>query len=278
MYFETQANPRLFLLRLRGQASRARHGDAIVYLAKFVDEWDFARPILDGLLYMRRLSWFRNTEEIGRADALEATTNVLRLNPDQVEPDIVVTIHGTETRLFRARRATYENPHLNRYFIYSMFAGYPRGIAPITDMDSLFAQIRTFPADRLADEFGDYVVFIHNIPQFFERVERACEMKNYGWKRHFVLYYNPESDSVGMNRPDNSTAMFCKPSAYSYQQEYRIAIDTGDYGASTLLLEIGDISDIAAIYETRSIIIKATLDRGIPRVGITGHGPLNQLL
>ena len=248
-----------------------------MYLAKFVNEWEYAQCIRDGYLFMRRLAWFKKTEEIGRTDELEATTHWLSADFDK-DPDVVFAIAGTERRLYRAVSRAHHNPHLHHWFIYSMFAGYPRNFPPISDIDAFMEKIRRFPAHRFQEEFGPYTVLISNPREFVQRIKETCRLNDYTMKCGYVRYYESDQDSVGINEPDNSSAMFYKPQDYAYQQEYRIAIETGEYQTATLMLNIGDISDIAVIYETRSIFINTVLERDIPCINIKGHGPLTQPL
>ena len=187
-------------------------------------------------------------------------------------------IAGTERRLYRAVSRAHHNPHLHHWFIYSMFAGYPRNFPPISDIDAFMEKIRRFPAHRFQEEFGPYTVLISNPREFVQRIKETCRLNDYTMKCGYVRYYESDQDSVGINEPDNSSAMFYKPQDYAYQQEYRIAIETGEYQTATLMLNIGDISDIAVIYETRSIFINTVLERDIPCINIKGHGPLTQPL
>ena len=65
-----------------------------------------------------------------------------------------------------------------------------------------------------------------------------------------VEYYNP--DTFHGTFPGVSGA-FMKQDKYSYQREYRIAIETGSTGIFPIVLDIGDISDIAMRSNIREI-------------------------
>lgn len=247
-----------------------------MYLAKSVCRWEYAESLLEGNLFMRQLAWFKKIEERGRGDKLEATTRLVR--PDECNIVTMVSAGGTEHVLYGIAKMVSDNPHLNHRFIYSMFGGYPRNQNLVHNVNMFVDNIRRFPAKRLADEFGKYTVLICDLRAFFDRLDKACKKQGHMMERRFVTYYDPEFDSIGWNAPDNSSAMFFKSEFFKYQQEYRIALDVDGYNDQTFTLNIGDISDIAIVYATRSIMISAGLNDGNPRIHIKGDGPLRKPL
>ena len=57
-----------------------------------------------------------------------------------------------------------------------------------------------------------------------------------------MKYYDPDTFHGNFQELD---AVFWKQTEFSFQREFRIAIDTYTIEKASLILEIGDISDIA---------------------------------
>ena len=95
---------------------------------------------------------------------------------------------------------------------------------------------------------GEYAVLIQNVPEFVRRLESVIHLKEYGFTRGLVEYYDPDSFHGYF---DDMESIFWKQDKYRDQREYRFAIDTGLVSDSPLILDIGDIKDIA-------LMLKAT--------------------
>ena len=88
---------------------------------------------------------------------------------------------------------------------------------------------------------GPHAVVITDIPEFMRRFGAAVGSQGYRAWGHLVRYYDPETFHGHFEGID---PVFRKQSTFSYQREYRFAIDTGTIGRDALTLEIGDIRDI----------------------------------
>ena len=228
---------------------------------------------------MNNLAYFRDLEErqaekAGRADSNEGSyihqgrhlsSMVLSVNgQDHVIPPSDIVKISTHTNV------------LDAWHIFSVFAGYPRpGDPKVITVESL-ARITTFPAQRLSCEFGDYTVLIHNIQPFLDRIQAYCVDSGYGLQTGFVTYIDPDRDSVTAARDNLLKPIFHKYNIFEYQQELRIAVLPTHEQASPLILDIGDISDLAVMVETGSIRVKASVDNDTLNVRIR-TGPLLSL-
>ena len=100
---------------------------------------------------------------------------------------------------------------------------------------------------------GKYAVVVMNVPEFINRMRSFARAKNYpGIKWGLVEYYDPET--FHGNFPDEEAA-FRKQKDYSYQREFRFAINSGSSGEKTqsLIMNIGDISDITLQLESSEL-------------------------
>ncbi len=85
--------------------------------------------------------------------------------------------------------------------------------------------------------FGDaFLIFTHT-QEFLSRVEVAAKHLGLKGECRLVEYYDETKHSGEVGR-------FRKSSIFSYQSEYRIALETGIQGAFPF--EIGDLSDITS--------------------------------
>jgi len=93
--------------------------------------------------------------------------------------------------------------------------------------------------ERVWEYFGDYVVLIHNVKEFRRRIYKELEsLEGLSAERSLVSYFD-EKTYNGELTP------FHKQSAYSYQNEYRVAINDEALRGKPLVLNLGCLSDIA---------------------------------
>lgn len=98
--------------------------------------------------------------------------------------------------------------------------------------------------------FDDTALIITDTSEFCKRVNRAAELKGYEISCGFVIYYDEESDDVGrlfsLMMGGMGNIVFYKTQKYSYQQEFRFAVENKT-GEDHIELDIGDISDISYV-------------------------------
>ena len=90
-------------------------------------------------------------------------------------------------------------------------------------------------------QLGQYAVVIHDVHEFMRRFGAAITGSGYQAWSHLVRYYDP---AVFHGTFEGIEPVFRKQNQYSYQREYRFAIDTGSIGTNAISLDIGDIRDI----------------------------------
>jgi len=89
---------------------------------------------------------------------------------------------------------------------------------------------------KACEELGNFAVIIHDVDEFFNRVRQAVIENDFHMENSFVGYCESHEalDSI-----------FLKPRQFTFQQEYRFAFSTGVAGNEPLIMNIGDISNIA---------------------------------
>ncbi len=92
-------------------------------------------------------------------------------------------------------------------------------------------------SSQLWEDFGEYVVLIHDTSKFKERID------GYLTNQGIALFYSP-INYIEKSSYSGTLDMFNKMDSYRYQQEYRLAINP-KIGGLYYDIEIGDISDIA---------------------------------
>ena len=75
--------------------------------------------------------------------------------------------------------------------------------------------------NRLWDDFGDFIVLIHDAKGFCDKLASALKSRGLAFKSGTVGYYN-ELQFEGQAGP------FMKRSIFRYQEEYRFAIEADD--------------------------------------------------
>ena len=210
----------------------------IFFFVKFFDDEKYVNDFISGKLFANRLSYFKNIEKdeyVSRGDRHEGVVNWLQ--PDRVR----LAIDGQDITGDLAGPVGVQMNwlgHLNVFCIYAAHSGDFRGLSSENIGD--FKKQLMISEDCL--KLGKYAVVITNVSKFIGRIETAAKARSYRVCRGLVEYYNPETFHGSFSGKE---AIFMKRDEYSYQKEYRLAIDTGVQGNNPIILDIGDITDIS---------------------------------
>ena len=227
----------------------------IHFLAKMFEEKEYADDLLEGKLFVNRLSYFKKIEaDDGRGDEDEGAI----MPPlDGLSLTFAVTNEDTgETEQFAIPKEDLAAPpvirpewfdHIN---VYCVYAGQVSNLECITpDNAEDFRRQLELPED--AENLGGHAVVITNVPEFIKRVNDAAGHKGYRITYKAVEYYDAEFGSPPV-RSDVET-IFTKRKEFENQSEFRIAIETGTLGCDPITLDIGSIADIAYYADTSAI-------------------------
>lgn len=105
---------------------------------------------------------------------------------------------------------------------------------------------------RLWEDFGEYVVLIHNPKEFINRIKYELERTKISLGFDLVEYIESQTYS-------GKLGIFRKKNIYKYQEEYRFAIcpNTDDLFYK---IEIGNISDIAVGPKHKDVCLNQLID------------------
>ena len=217
-------------------------GRTIPLLMKIVCSKDRAEQVLDGKLYCNTLRYLRD-----RFDKYEGTValtgemevrrgdDVLKLSRDDlVEPPTMSFNFVSDTN------------------VYSMFAW----VLPSDGENFQFdpgSQLGRL--EDLEQTFGEYAVVIVRVREFLRRVESAARDRGvYG--SGIVEYVEPkfgDSTRPPVTDGEKLRLAFQKRRKFAGEREFRFAILPDDEPAGPIILNIGDIRDIARLLRVRDI-------------------------
>ena len=217
-------------------------------LVKCFTEKRHADEMRAGLLYARRLKWFRRTEAGVRADENEGA-----ILYEDAEWSIRAD-DGEWHRLDLVGPARRNHPSIDNLHVYCMTT-----LRPLEDVEDPWETIeqinRQVEESRSTfDGFGKHAVVLMNGEEFFRRVAKAVEREGIRqWRRGPVQYYDSYPVSVAIETKASFKAVFLKHRNYALEREYRLAFNTDTEGDDPLCLDIGDISDISTYWDTEML-------------------------
>jgi hypothetical protein len=205
---------------------RTQTGEPCMLLLK-LGQAEHMEMLRKGLLYMNSLAFFTSLEaDPARSDPYEGTDSIIQ--PCDIGEFVIDSqISGFEK--IRVAPSDLAGPvrialqRTSACNIFCLFAVNKPIEGPI------------FP--KSCRWFGDSFVLLTHTQEFLSRVLAAAKRQGLKGEGRLVEYYDEVKYS-------GATGRFRKPSIYSHQSEYRIALETGVQGP--FRFEIGDLRDIAS--------------------------------
>ena len=231
----------------------------IFALVKIVERPEYARSLLRGELYMNSLAYFREYEDHkgelrgDRWDGLgaiwqprqisEISVGDLRIPPNELAGPI----------LFRHSRLDYTN-------VFCTYSLDSRSFDRVPSQTTLADFRRGMLMPDSVFGLGSIAVLIHNVTEFFKRVDSAIKREGLSGHRGLIRYF----DEAAHHGDFGDQAGFHKRQAYAYQREYRVAVERQAPSTEPYTLSVGDLSDIAVVTTPEEVNreLKLTLPDG----------------
>ena len=195
---------------------------------------------MHGQLYANSLSFFKSLEEgdsASRGDKHEGT--IFWGQPGKIQ----IEINGHDMSNDLAGPASLSSNRLDQFNVVCLYAACIRNCGQELSQD--LSEIRNHVLiSKKCEQLGRLAVVIRNGPEFLNRVTSSAKLNGYREAHGLAKYYDPHTFSG--NFPGISGA-FMKQDIYRYQSEYRIVVETGNTDFGALVLNIGNISDIAML-------------------------------
>lgn len=227
----------------------------VFFLAKFFEKKEYADDFLQGKLFLKPLSYFKEIEgEDGRSDQDEGAIvrplgdGIITLTATNKETGEVSEITLTKDDL--AAPVSQYPEWCDRINLLCLYTGHSGDLQSVSvDNVNDFRKQLEIPEECVS--FGEYAIIITNVPEFLRRIRVAAEQKGYQICGGLVTYYDPEAGTPPTRT--NTETIFHKRKEYEYQSEFRIAVNANRNEPTSLNLSIGDISDIAFPMRTSEI-------------------------
>lgn len=219
----------------------------IFFFVKVCEKKKYTHDLLDGKLYMNRLSYFKKIEvedEANRKDQHEGVIGWLQPGKGQLE------LNGYQIpKEDLAGPISIQMNYFDNFNIFCVYAAHSGDFQKL-NQQSLPEFRRQLQIPDSCLNLGKYAVVIRNVTEFQLRVKKAAQDNKYTGSFKLVDYYNPEKFSGFFTEND---AVFKKRKEFQHQREYRFSLNTGTSDNKAIILEIGDIRDIAEVCNSNEV-------------------------
>lgn len=214
----------------------------IFTLARTFSEKAHAVAFLRGSIRMQTVEYFRNCEHTDKAlrgDAYEGLSALFQ--PKNISELVIGGVVLPPTAL--AGPMTFHSERVKHWHVFCLHA---IGHTPDDpqDFDSIEAMRRSILLHEDTTRFGKHVVYLKQPNVFLHRVHDALRALGYASRSKLVSYYD---ELLFTGWSSDADAPFKKSKRFAYQKEYRIVAKTPAKVSTPLVVEIGDLSDVAEL-------------------------------
>ena len=210
-------------------------------LVKFFKTREYANHFIDGNLYCNTIQYFRKIEHLadGRKDEHEGRLPLVGVKSISLDGHVFKVLNRPD------KRGYFSYGSIEYLNIFSM---------SIVEMEvkNKIGDLRIPP--EYFSIFGNYLVVITHSPEFLKRIEKSLNELKYKYGYQDVNYYKP--DEIISPEYSFEEIIFMKHEKFKYQNEFRIAFDTGSEDDKPITLKIGNITDNAIKLDTTGIRFK----------------------
>ncbi|MCB8769400.1 hypothetical protein [Acinetobacter soli] len=217
---------------------------SINLLAKVFRSEEFMNDFLDGKIYMNCLGYFKKIEEQEVFNTVKDTMEgvISHLLPEHVE----ITITDPSGEKINIDSKDLAGPVFiqeNYYNNLKICCFYSPKINK-DDLDNSVLESRI--TDEMKNDFGEHVVLIYKFNEFIQRIKSLIKHDDIlGIQFKKVNYYAPDfhGDFARESIPFN------KQKRFEFQKESRLVVKTKSHNDKPLILDIGDIRDLAVVFK-----------------------------
>lgn len=221
-------------------------GAYIYTFAKTFTELSHAQAFVRGDIRMQTVRHFRELEDSKKALRGDAYEGIAAIWQPQHIKSIKIADFTLDSSALAGPIKMHRTDAMDWHVFCVHFIGAPDKSEPpeLSDLDEVASYIGL---DERCEGFGDHLVVFKDGKAFVDRMMAGIERAGYYGRAGTVKYFHELNYSgfFGEEVP------FRKPRAYEYQKEYRFVAETPPGVSTPMTLNIGDLSDIAHICQSK---------------------------
>lgn len=192
----------------------------------------------NGTIFMNPIEHFRHIQDGGlRGDDYEGLISVKNYSEGMIE---------IPSFNFKGRFKSLHLKEFHTHVLGNIFSFYI--VSPET-----FPNPLEFVIDPKMKGFGSHCLLVYNKDEFINKVKRCLSDKKLKYNCDYVSYYDK-------NLISRSLTPFQKPNDFVFQKEYRFYVQSESL--EPLIFKIGNLKEIAGVYDTELIIDGLRLKNG----------------
>jgi hypothetical protein len=226
-------------------------------LVKLFADREHAEQFLDGDLFMRRLSYFRQEEDAeGRWDSTEGVFAWLQRQGLQIQIIAPRFSHLNINEHDLANPVSISLGEPDDLYIFCTYAYYIEQPLPGDDPRDVYGEDRiseleaALRIDPRCLRFGPHAVVVP-YEAFTDRLKKAAKYESWHMRANLVRYYNNDVFNGEFKR---KVAPFRKQMRFDYQREFRICIQTLDHSSEPRRFNIGSLRGIAHYIPSETLL------------------------
>ena len=229
------------------------------YFVKFFQEEEHADQFIKGKLYLNRLSYFTKIEDEcdGRPDTNEAVA--MWWQPYDVTmtlniPGVGETVITSKDLAAPVSMSFEYHDHVHVFCLYTVSTVSPESLDQQASLAEREAELqKQFRIDERCAKFGQFAVLVQVAPFLGQLKEAREALRRNGLRfgQAHVKYYDGETFHGEITHKE---IPFWKQKKFSYQQEFRICVQTNTQGDDPLTIDIGDISHLCVKVDSSRLI------------------------
>ena len=199
-------------------------------LIRLFQEESHAEDLIGGTVYANQVPTFKSREPQDPAKRLDANEGII-VRWTGNEGGIELLLGHSGLRTTDVESVQIQPRSIDHLHLYCMLASNANG--------DFSEQCRSF---------GSFGVMITDVDQFIERFKAAMTARAEEHECDISLWFGPiryVDPSLPLDPVSDIASLTRKSTDYDYQKEFRFIIDSGEDGSGPLILQIGNLSDIA---------------------------------